>query len=86
MDQQSDTDNSQFGYEQEQKIGPDHRVRVKGVEIDATAVRIIHWRCQKVINIHYHGEHHDQPGVQPNFPICQAGCDTRDNDMQNKMQ
>ena len=56
MDQQSDTDDPQFGYEQEQKIGPDNRVRMQGVEIDATAVRVIHWRCKKVIKVHEHGK------------------------------
>ena len=86
MDQQSDTDNPQFGYEQEQKVGPDHRVRVQGVKIYTTAVRVIHWRCQKMIKVHDHGKYHNQPGLEPDFSKCQTGCNAWDYDMQSKMQ
>ena len=86
MEQEPNADNSQFWYKQEQEVCPNCRVGVERVKINSAAFRVIHWRCQKVVKVHNHGEYHNQPSLQPDFSISQAGCDAWDKDMQNKMQ
>jgi len=59
MEQEPNTDNSQFWYKQEQEVSSDCRVGVERVKINTAAFRVVHWRCQKVVKVHYHGECHN---------------------------
>ena len=86
MEQEPDTDNTQLRNKQKQKIGPDCRVGVERVKVNTAAFWVIHWRCQEVVKVNQHCQHHYEPGVQPDFFIRQAGYQARDKDMQNKME
>ena len=42
---------------------------VQWMESDATASRIIYWRCQKMININKHRSNHQKITRFPAFPV-----------------